>query len=51
MIVSFSSMEKDRNKNSPVNIYYSNIPKYGEDYKKGWEDYYFKLMKDYFSKK
>ena len=34
-----------------LTLTHSNIPKDGEDYKKGWEDYYFKLMKDYFAKK
>ena len=34
-----------------LTLTHSNIPKDGEDYKKGWEDYYFKPMKDYFSKK
>lgn len=34
-----------------LTLTHSNIPKDGEDYKKDWEDYYFKLMKDYFSKK
>jgi activator of HSP90 ATPase len=34
-----------------LTLTHSNIPKDGEDYKKGWEDYYFIPMKDYFSKK
>jgi len=34
-----------------LTLTHSNITKDGEDYKKGWEDYYFKPMKDYFAKK
>ena len=34
-----------------LTLTHSNIPKDGEDYKNGWEEYYFKPMKDYFSKK
>lgn len=34
-----------------LTLTHSNIPKDGEDYKKGWEDFYFKPMKDYFYKR
>ena len=34
-----------------LTLTHSNIPNDGEDYKKGWEDYYFKPMKDYFLEK
>jgi activator of HSP90 ATPase len=41
----------ETNQKTELTLTHSNIPKDGEDYKKGWEDYYFKPMKDYFSKK
>jgi activator of HSP90 ATPase len=39
------------NGKTELTLTHSNIPKDREDYKKGWEDYYFKPMKDYFDKK
>lgn len=41
----------ETNQKTELTLTHTNIPKDGEDYKKGWEDYYFKPMKDYFSKK
>ncbi len=57
---SFKATDEDSNMEIILNeikgkteltLTHSNIPKDGEDYKKGWEDYYFKPMKDYFAKK
>ena len=33
-----------------LTLNHSNLPESGEHYKKGWEDHYFRPMKEYFSK-
>lgn len=57
---SFKDSDKDSNIEIILNeikgktkltLTHSIIPKDGEDYKKGWEDYFFKPMKDYFLEK
>ncbi len=42
---------KELNGETELTLIHSNVPKDGEKYKQGWEDFYFTPMKNYFSKK
>ena len=42
---------KELNGETELTLIHSNVPKDGEKYKQGWEDFYFTPMKTYFSKK
>ncbi len=37
--------------NTKLTLIHTNLPEDGEQYKNGWEDFYFEPMKAYFSKK
>jgi activator of HSP90 ATPase len=41
---------KDVNGKTELTLNHTNVPETGEHYKKGWENHYFKPMKEYFTK-
>lgn len=40
---------KEKNGKTELTLIHSNLSDHGEQYKKGWDDHYFKPMKSYFS--